>query len=380
VSDAPPAAREVFNPFVGLRPYEEHEAYLFFGRDGQSDQLSARLARKRFVAVVGVSGSGKSSLVRAGLFASLHGGFMSSTGSTWRIALLRPGHAPLGSLAAALSGALRDEDSTSRDPLSPDVIEATLRRGSLGLIEAVEQARLGRDENVLVVVDQFEELFRFKRAKSDAASEADAAAFVKLLVEGHQQNRLPIYVMLTMRSDFLGDCAQFRGAGGVDEAGTIPRMNARRRQAIEGRSAWRRTDQSPPAALLDDVGEDPDRLPVLQHALMPMAARGAASADGSPLTSTTKRSARWARCPGTRTGVRRPARRRENRREVFAADRARPRQPRDSPADAVRRALRGGRRPATNARVTSSAAPVLVPDAASAPLRDDTFVDISHEA
>ena len=86
------AAGAVVNPFVGLRPYEEREAYLFFGRDGQSDELTARLARKRFVAVVGVSGSGKSSLVRAGLFASLQGGFMPGTGGATVIGELKRQH------------------------------------------------------------------------------------------------------------------------------------------------------------------------------------------------------------------------------------------------------------------------------------------------
>ena len=157
-------ASDVLNPFVGLRPFEEYEAYLFFGRDGQSDKLVGRLAHRRFLAVVGASGSGKSSLVRAGLFACLRGGFMATAGSSWRIALLRPGSTPLASLAAALHDALRDPSADSVDVLSTALIETTLRRSSLGLIEAVRQARIPRDENILVVVDQFEELFRFKRA------------------------------------------------------------------------------------------------------------------------------------------------------------------------------------------------------------------------
>ena len=92
-------AQRLFHPFVGLRPFEESEAHLFFGRDGQSDEIVNRLARRRFVAVVGGSGSGKSSLVRAGLFPGLRGGFMASAGSHWRIACLRPGNAPMGALA-----------------------------------------------------------------------------------------------------------------------------------------------------------------------------------------------------------------------------------------------------------------------------------------
>lgn len=263
----------LFNPFVGLRPFEEREAHLFFGRDGQSDELVRRLALHRFVAVVGVSGSGKSSLVRAGLLPSLHGGFMAKAGSSWRIALLRPGSAPMGSLASALH-----ETATTREPALDDtpsqpVIEATLRRSSLGLIDAVRQARFAAEDNVLIVIDQFEELFRFRSAAAGRTPEGDGAAFVKLLLEASQQSTLPIYVMLTMRSDFLGECAQFRGLPEAmnESQYLIPRMNRdERRLAIEGpvavgggRIAARLVQR-----LLNDVGEDPDQLPVLQHSLM----------------------------------------------------------------------------------------------------------------
>jgi tetratricopeptide (TPR) repeat protein len=265
-------AQRVFNPFVGLRPFEEREAHLFFGRDGQSDEIVRRLARKRFVAVVGVSGSGKSSLVRAGLFPGLRGGFMAAAGSHWRIACLRPGSAPLASLADALHGALRAPDDPA-DALPSALIEATLRRTSLGVGEVVRQALLAKTENVLVVVDQFEELFRYKRVRTEASANDDAAAFVKLLIEAPQQAGAPIYVMLTMRSDFLGDCAQFRGLPEMmnDSQYLIPRMNRdERRQAIEGPIGVGGARISPRLVqrLLNDVGEDPDQLPVLQHALM----------------------------------------------------------------------------------------------------------------
>jgi ABC-type transport system involved in cytochrome bd biosynthesis fused ATPase/permease subunit len=91
------------NPFPGLRPFDFEESHLFFGRDGQSEQLIGKLGRTRFLAVVGTSGSGKSSLVRAGLLPSLLGGFMSSAGSDWKIAVMRPGNDPIGNLAKALN-------------------------------------------------------------------------------------------------------------------------------------------------------------------------------------------------------------------------------------------------------------------------------------
>jgi len=70
------------NPFPGLRPFDVTESHLFFGRDGQTDEILKRLRQHKFLAIVGTSGSGKSSLVRAGLLPSLHSGFMVQAGSS----------------------------------------------------------------------------------------------------------------------------------------------------------------------------------------------------------------------------------------------------------------------------------------------------------
>jgi hypothetical protein len=82
------------NPFPGLRPFEPTETHLFFGREGQSDELVRLLTRNRFVTVVGISGSGKSSLVRAGMLPALASGYMAEAGSSWRMAIMRPGGRP----------------------------------------------------------------------------------------------------------------------------------------------------------------------------------------------------------------------------------------------------------------------------------------------
>src|ERR1700754_1024202 len=96
------SSKPVRNPFPGLRPFETDEYRLFFGREGQSDELLARLQRAHFLAVVGTSGSGKSSLIRAGLLPALRGGLMAG-GSGWRIAVMRPGGDPIGNLAVELA-------------------------------------------------------------------------------------------------------------------------------------------------------------------------------------------------------------------------------------------------------------------------------------
>ena len=87
------------NPFPGLRPFREDEEHLFFGRESQVDAMVNKLADTRFLAVVGTSGSGKSSLVNCGLRLALHGGLMAPAGTAWRMAQFRPGSHPLRAMA-----------------------------------------------------------------------------------------------------------------------------------------------------------------------------------------------------------------------------------------------------------------------------------------
>jgi tetratricopeptide (TPR) repeat protein len=268
----PPDTR--FNPFPGLRPFEADEDHLFFGREKEIDELLRRLRTTRFLSVVGTSGSGKSSLIRSGLIPSLFSGVMLTAGAGWRVATMRPGEDPIGNLAAALSPAdvLGSTDAELAGAQSV-LLEASLRRSVKGLVEAVRLARLPAGENLLVVVDQFEELFRFKRSRESAGSRDEAITFVKVLLEAAKQEQLPIYVVLTMRSDFVGDCMEYPGLAEAVNDGQylVPRM---------GRDALRSAITGPVAVgggaiaprlvqrLLNDIGDDHDQLPVLQHALM----------------------------------------------------------------------------------------------------------------
>ena len=91
------------NPFPGLRPFREEEEYVFFGRESQVDAIVNKLAATHFLAVVGPSGSGKSSLVNCGLRPALHRGLMARAGTAWRMAQFRPGSDPLRAIARALA-------------------------------------------------------------------------------------------------------------------------------------------------------------------------------------------------------------------------------------------------------------------------------------
>lgn len=261
------AAADV-NPFPGLRPFEPDEDYLFFGREHQTDELLKRLRTTRFLSILGRSGSGKSSLVRSGLIPSLYGGAMTRAGSHWRVAIMRPGENPLGNLAAALS-APEALGGGADAALTRAFFETTLRASRLGLLECVRQSHA--TGNVLVLVDQFEEIFRYKQSRRASGAD-EAAAFVKLLLAARESD-LPLYVAITMRSDFIGDCMEFGDLPEVVNEGIylVPRMTREElRSAITGPVAVGGATIAPRlvSRLLNDVGDDPDQLPILQHALM----------------------------------------------------------------------------------------------------------------
>jgi len=255
------------SPYPGLRPFEAGEAHLFFGREQQIDALLERLSRSRFVAVVGESGAGKSSLVRAGLLPALEAGFLAAAGSDWRVVLMRPGGAPIDALAGELVAP--HVLSESGGIPAREFAAAELRRGPLGLVQLVADARLEAHANVLIVVDQFEELFRYGTPQR----KDEANAFVELLLRAAAQRELAIHVVLTMRSDFIGACARFRGLPEAlnDNQFLTPRLTREQvGMAIRGpaRVFGGDVDELLVAELENEVGDDPDQLPLLQHLLL----------------------------------------------------------------------------------------------------------------
>ncbi|MCP4695634.1 MAG: hypothetical protein GY862_02125 [Gammaproteobacteria bacterium] len=269
-------------PYPGLRPFNAEETDIFFGREAHADELLDKLGETRFLAVLGPSGYGKSSLVRTGLLAGLSSGFMTGAGAHWRIADMRPGNRPFVRLAKAL---LKD-DALGRDYL-PEALEAgdgdalearhaaleKQLRNPYGLHEVWREIKSapGKDGDLklLLLADQFEELFRYYRQ----GPADDVTAFIAFLLAAAEHPDL--YVVITMRSDFIGDCSMFHGLPEAINRGLylVPRLTREQlREAVTmpARVFGGRVEDPLANRLLNDAGNDPDQLPLLQHALMRM--------------------------------------------------------------------------------------------------------------
>ena len=259
----------VTQPYPGLRPFEPDEALKFYGRETHTAELLRRLSENRFIAVVGNSGSGKSSLVRAGLLPALYRGRLIGATSQWRICIMRPGEAPMRSLAESLA----EQKVFSGES---ETVLQEVRRSSLGLVRAVRASQFAPGESLLLVVDQFEELFRFVRERREEDGGAEARLLVSSLLEAADLSSAPVYVVLTMRSDFLGDCSQFPGLPEVLNRSQylIPRMTREQiRDAIEkplglagARMSGRLVER-----LLNELGEDNPRVEIVARKMSPAA-------------------------------------------------------------------------------------------------------------
>jgi len=263
------------NPFPGLRPFTIDEYPLFFGREGQVDEILLKLSQNRFACVMGYSGSGKSSLMYCGLLPVLHGGFMTNSGPNWNVVVTRPGTSPIHNLASSLVEFLLASNRILEEDVSihKAIIHSILRSGPHGLVEVSRHIQENHHENVFFMVDQFEELFRQQEGVSEAEAFDERQLYVNLFLNAIQQNEVPIYSAITMRSDFIARCSIFPGL--TDEINKsnylVPQMSREQKKiAIEGPVAVGGGQISDRLVkrLMTDMGKNQDQLPILQHALM----------------------------------------------------------------------------------------------------------------
>jgi len=275
-------------PYTGLRPFTEDESLYFKGRDEHIMQATNQLAKNKFIMLTGASGDGKSSLVYAGIIPNAKAGFLRSQFSNWVVADFRPERNPLGNLSQALARQLGiASESTVRAELSHgfsalvDVYKAspfyldTVEEDFTALDDQQKAKRKRTAANLILIADQFEEFFTNPENFHKGVPSQEAALVTNLLLETARialEENLPIYVIITMRSDFIGQCAAFRGlpeAIGFSQF-FVPRLNrAQLQEVIEepamlsgNRIARRLTER-----LIHDMVEGTDQLPILQHAL-----------------------------------------------------------------------------------------------------------------
>jgi WD40 repeat protein/DNA-binding XRE family transcriptional regulator len=273
VERAPVEQREpATNPYKGLRAFGEGEAADFFGREALTRRLIERLAGDsaegegaapdppaagRFLAVVGPSGSGKSSVVRAGLLPALRNGALPGS-EQWFYAELLPGSRPLEELEAAL---LR----VAVNP--PDQLLSQLQEDERGLARAVKRV-LPADPSVelVLVIDQFEEIFTL--LESEAARTHLLASLTAAVCDPRSRLRL----IVTLRADFYDRPLLYPGFADLLPPGVelvLPLSAAELRRAIVGPAerAGVSVEADLVAEMIRDVGEQPGALPLLQYAL-----------------------------------------------------------------------------------------------------------------
>ena len=266
---------ETRNPYKGLRAFQQADASDFFGRTAMIEQVLGRLQEgvieNNFLAVIGPSGSGKSSLVKAGVLPALRHGSIPGS-ENWFYAEMVPGEVPLEELAAALL-------SVSTSPL-PGVVDL-LRENEQGLADGVKWALPTEESKLLLMIDQFEEVF------TQVEQESDRQQFLDLILNAVNAEHSPVIIIATLRADFYDRPLLYQGFGELIRKRTelvLPLNDEELEETITG-PAFRVgaiLEEGLVEAIITDVREQPGALPLLQYALTELFERR----DGALLTTS----------------------------------------------------------------------------------------------
>ncbi len=275
-------------PYTGLRSFTEEESLYFKGREEHIEQATEQLQRNKFLMLTGASGDGKSSLVYAGIVPNARAGFLKSKYTQWGVADFRPERTPFKNLCRAIAKQL--------DIANLQTVESELHHGFSALVDlyknskcfvdvdsvawqqadAAQRSALKRSAaNLIIIVDQFEEFFTNPENYHHGVPSRDSNLVLNVLLETARialEEDLPIYIVFTMRSDYIGQCAAFRTLPeyiGFSQF-FVPRLNRSQLQLVieepatlSGNKISRRLTER----LIHDISEGVDQLPILQHAL-----------------------------------------------------------------------------------------------------------------
>ena len=267
-SDAGPKATAARNPYKGLRAFRETDAADFFGRDELVTTLVETVAANSLTTVVGSSGSGKSSLVKAGLIPAVRGGALNGD---WLIAEMFPGSFPFEELEAALLRVAVDR---------PDRLMADLTGDDRGMLRVIKRVLPDDGTGLVLIIDQFEELF------SLTPDEDSRRLFLESLVTLGSDARSRVRTVLTMRADFFDRPLDYPEFGEAIRDGLITvsmpdRDSLAQMVSQPARQAGLELEPGLVTEVVRDVAEQPGGLPLMQYALTEMTQRS----DGYTLMS-----------------------------------------------------------------------------------------------
>jgi hypothetical protein len=247
-------------PYRGLQAFGENDARFFFGRDAVVQQIIEALRQKRFLAVLGPSGSGKSSVVRAGLLPQLRSGALSAS-ADWRYFVLKPGAHPLEELALSLSrGASNGQTPTQVLDLIEHGDERALH---LAICLLLDQAR---EILCCLIIDQFEEVFTLCSDRNERVRFINLLRYAATIAGGQA------IIVITMRADFLTRAAEYVELGELLSGNQFiisPMDEADLRRVIEepAHSLGAQFETGLVDAIIRDAGKEPGVLPLIEHAL-----------------------------------------------------------------------------------------------------------------
>jgi energy-coupling factor transporter ATP-binding protein EcfA2 len=251
-------------PYRGLQYFDckQEDAQYFFGREALTDKLLEKVRSGNFLAVLGASGSGKSSVVRAGLLYQIHLGRRLSGSENWQIKIFRPGEHPLQSLALAfLDSNLSDIDRASGLAKA----EELLSKGGVGLGQLINAASC---ERVVLVADQFEETFTL------CQDITERQRFFECLLGALAYTNKKLCLVLTMRADFFGKCAEQEYSGLAQQiqqhlVTLTPMTRDELEQAIiaPALKVGLQVQEELVQQIIADVKGSPESLPLLQYTL-----------------------------------------------------------------------------------------------------------------
>jgi energy-coupling factor transporter ATP-binding protein EcfA2 len=250
-------------PYRGLLYFREEDAEFFFGREEGTRQLRAAVHEHSLVALVGASGSGKSSVVRAGLIPALR----KNNTPVWEIATIVPGDRPLHALASALVPMLEPQMSEVERLTQINLLAQQFQDGAISLRDVVERVCVKQPgtDRLMPVVDQWEEIFTL------TPDQAVRRRFIDSILEGTQKAKLS--VVITLRGDFFGRAVTtYRPLSDRLQGAQInlgPMNEAELRRAIEEPAI--KVGLNLEAGLVDtivaDAGDEPGNLPLLEFVL-----------------------------------------------------------------------------------------------------------------